>query len=205
MHHLFVIAVLFSLTLAGAATAARAAGEKYVLNKPHTQVVFYADHLGFSKSVGKFTDYEGGFTFDAVHPEQSSVDVTIKTASLEMNDEKWNAHLKGPDFFDVERFPAMTFKGAGVKVLSDNTAEITGDLTLRGMTKPVTLKVTHNKTGAFPMGKRYVAGFSAAATIKRSEFGMTYGLPAMGDDVVIHLEVEGDRVDQEEPAPPTQQ
>lgn len=169
--------------------------ETYDFDKAHTQIIFAVDHLGFSKSHGKFLDFDGNFVFDTTSPEKSVVDVTIKTEGLDMDDEKWDEHLKGSDFFDVEKFPDMTFKSTSIEVTGENTANITGDLTLLGVTKPVTLAVVHNKSGKHPFGDKYVSGFSADASLKRSEFGMTYGLPMIGDDIQIHIEVEGVRDD----------
>ncbi len=169
--------------------------EQYTFDKAHTQIHFVVNHLGFSNSSGRFLDFDGGFTFDRTDPAKSSIDVTIKTAGLEMNDQKWNEHLKGADFFNVEKFPTMTFKSTAIEVTGENTANITGDLTLLGVTKPVVLAVTHNKSGKHPFGDKYVSGFSATASLKRSDFGMNYGLPMVGDDVKINIEVEGDRTE----------
>ncbi len=174
-------------------SSAKAAIEQYDLDKPHTQILFFVDHLGFSKSEGEFLDYEGHFLFNRSEPEKSSVEVTIQTASLDMGDEKWDEHMKGADFFNVEKFPAMTFKSTNIKVTGENTAEITGDLTLLGVTKPVTLNVHYNNSGKHAFSGKYVSGFSATAKLKRSDFGMTYGLPLVGDEVDIRLEVEGNR------------
>lgn len=172
-----------------------AAAEKYNFDKLHTQIVFFADHLGFSHSSGKFLGFDGHFTFDREHPENSDVEITIDTNSVNMDDEKWDEHLKSADFLNVEKFPTMTFKSTGITVTGDNTADITGDLTLLGVTKPVVLKVIHNKSGTSPYGGEYKAGFSATTTIKRSDFGMEYGLPAVGDNVDIRIEVEAVRDD----------
>ena len=102
--------------------------------------------------------------------------------------------MKSPDFFDVAKYPDMTFKSTKVVVTGDNTADITGDLTILGITKPVTLKVVHNKSGVLPMNdKMFVAGFSAMGKIKRSDFGMTNGIPMVGDDVDLYLEVQGNQ------------
>lgn len=131
-----------------------------------------------------------GFGLLTIRNIQSKVDVTIKTASIEMDDQKWNDHLKNADFFNVEQYPEMTFKSTNVEVTGENTANVTGDLTLLGVTKPVTLNVTHNKTGAHPMNGKSGIGFSATGTLKRSDFGMNYGLPAVGDDVELRIEVE---------------
>ncbi|MGH1377916.1 MAG: YceI family protein [Alphaproteobacteria bacterium] len=167
--------------------------ESYTFDKAHTQILFFVDHLGFSKSQGEFLDFDGSFNFDLKNPEKSNVDVTINTAGLDMDDEKWNAHMKNADFFDVEKFPTMTFKSTSIEVTGENTANITGDLTLLEVTKPVVLSVKHNKSGKHAFSGEYVSGFSATTTIKRSEFGMKYGLPMIGDDVEVRLEIEGVR------------
>lgn len=177
------------------AQGAYAAAEKYTFEQPHTQILFSVNHLGFSHSTGRFNDFDGHFTLDRENLANSSVDVTIKTASVDMSHEAWEAHLKNADFFNVEKFPEMTFKSTKVELTGDNTANVTGDLTLLGVTKPVVLAVTHNKSGDHPMKGVYMAGFSATATVKRSEFGMNYGLPNVGDDVQIRIEVEGIRED----------
>lgn len=169
------------------------AADKYTFDKAHTQILFFVNHLGYSFSQGEFHDYDGGFTFDEKNPANSSIDVTIKTASIDMDDEKWDAHMKNADFFNVEKFPDMTFKSTKIEVSGEKAGKITGDLTILGVTKPVTLDVTFNKAGKSPYGEEYKAGFSAKANIKRSEWGMNYGLPNVGDDVEIRLEVEAVR------------
>lgn len=186
------LAVLLSL---GITTEARADVETYSFDKAHTQIFFGVSHLGFSTSHGKFLDFDGSLTLDRTDLSKSAVDVTINTAGVNMDDQKWNDHLKNPDFFNVEKFPAMTFKSTAVKVTGENTAEVTGDLTLLGVTKPVTLNVTHNKSDKHAFSGKYVAGFSAKGTVKRSEFGMNYGLPMVGDDIEISIEVEAIRDD----------
>lgn len=180
---------------------ARADGvEKYTFDKPHTQVIFSVNHLGFTNSYGRFLDYDGGFTLDRVDPTKSTVDATIKTASLDMGDGKWDEHLKSPDFFNVAQFPTMHFVSTKVTKTGEKTADVLGNMTILGVTKPVTLKVTYNNSGVFPMNdKMYVAGFSATATLKRSEFGMTKYVPMVGDDVNIVLEVQGNQVDYKGP------
>lgn len=176
--------------IAGFTTGASAAPEKFILDKPHTQIMFSVDHLGLTHSYGKFADYEGAINLDSQEPDKSNVDVTIKTASLDLADAKWNEHMKGKDFFDVEKYPTMTFKSTKVEKTGEHTANVTGDLTLLGVTKPVTLAVVHNKTEKHPMKSVMATGFSATATIKRSDFNMSYGLPMVGDDVKIIIEAE---------------
>ncbi|HIF25297.1 MAG TPA: polyisoprenoid-binding protein [Micavibrio sp.] len=190
--------LLMMATAAGflfVAQPAKAEVETYEFDKPHTSILFFADHLGFSKSQGEFHDYDGHFTFDRENPANSAVEVTIQTASIDMDMEKWDDHLKNADFFNVEEFPTMTFKSSAIEVTGEKTGKITGDLTLLGVTKPVTLDVVFHKAGEFPMGDMYKAGFTATAMIDRSEWGMNYGLPAMDKMVEIRIEVEGNRVD----------
>lgn len=172
-------------------TGAQAAPMTYTLDNPHTQILFSVNHLGFSNSIGKFTDYTGKFVFDPENPAASSVDVTIKADSVDLAHDKWNDHLKAADFLNVEKFPSITFKSTKIDVTGDKAADITGDLTILGVTKPVVLKTVYNKTDKHPYSGKTVAGFSATADIKRSDFGMAYGLPGVADDVKITLEVEG--------------
>lgn len=185
----------FIATLALLAAPAAAAPEKFDFDTAHTQIMFAVDHLGFSKSHGKFNKFSGGFTFDQEKPESSSVEVTIDTDSLDMDHDAWNKHLKNADFFNVEKFPYMTFKSTKVEKTGDATGKITGDLVLLGVTNPVTLDVTFNKAGVHPYSKNYVAGFSATGLLKRSDFGMNYGLPGVGDDISLLIQVEGVRQD----------
>lgn len=169
---------------------AHAESKTYDIETPHTQVIFSVNHLGFSHSYGKFLDYKGTINLDQADPSTAKVDVTIKTASIEMNDQKWNDHLKNADFFDVTTFPDMTFKSTKVDVTGKDTAKITGDLTIKGVTKPVVLDTKLNKAGKHPMNGKDGVGFSATTTIKRSDFGISYGLPAVGDEVKIIIEAE---------------
>lgn len=175
---------------------AQAAPEKYSFDPLHTQISFKVSHLGFSKSQGRFTGFTGGFTFDQEKPAASSIDVTIDANSINMLSSEWNDHLKGDNFFNTKKFPTITFKSKKVAKTSDTTGTITGDLTILGVTKTVDLDVEFNKTGQHPMNKNQIAGFSATAYIKRSDFGMNYGVEmGLGDDVAIDIQVEGIRQD----------
>jgi len=167
------------------------AADKFLLDPGHASVMFGVSHLGFSKTFGRFNKIEGAFTLDDKTPENSSVVVSIDPASLDTNHAKRDEHLRGADFFDVMKYPTMTYKSTSVKRTSDKTALVTGDLTLRGVTKPVPLEVTLINTGPNPMDKtKIVAGFSARGTLKRTEFGMGYAAPVLGDDVEIIIEVD---------------
>jgi polyisoprenoid-binding protein YceI len=181
------------LVSALAVGAPAGAAERYVLEKPHTQILFFVDHLGFSKSQGEFHDFDGEFTFDTEDWSNSAVEVTIRTHSVDMDDHAWDKHLRNEDFFHVNKYPTMTFRSTRVEQTGERTGQVHGELTLLGETRPVTLDFTFNKAGEHFISKQWIAGFSAHTTIKRSDFGMTYGLPAVGDEVAIRLEVEGIR------------
>ena len=191
MHNFSKILISASIILCSPAQAAN-----YVLEPVHTQILFFCDHLGFSKSQGEFLKFSGHFSFDSDDPAASQAQVSIDTTSIDMDNAKWNDHMRNADFFDVEKFPSIEFNSTRVEVLSNTQANVHGELTILGQTHPVTLSVQHNKSGVHPFSGNYVAGFSASTTIKRSTFGMTYGLPALGDEVEIRLEIEGERVDE---------
>lgn len=168
----------------------------YELESPHTQVIFYVSHLGFSHSQGEFLEYDGHFTLDTENPENSSAEATIYAESIHMGHEKWEDHMKNADFFNVTEYPEITFKSTKVEMTGENTAKVTGDLTMLGRTRPVVLDAVLNKIGTHPMSGNTVAGLSATATIKRSDWGMDYGVPNVGDAVELRIEVEGIRKDQ---------
>ncbi len=186
-----MIATLLAFTFLTA--PAHAAPEKYKFDMAHTQIHFSANHLGFSYPLGRFMKFDGGFVFDAEKPENSSVEAAIDTSSVFMGSEAWDAHMKNADFFNVEKFPKITFKSTRVTQSGDKAAVVDGDLTILGVTKPVSLTVTYVGSGVHPYNKNYISGFTAMTNIKRSDFGMTYGLPAIADDVEITLNVEGIR------------
>ena len=167
--------------------------DTYEFDTVHTQVLFFADHIGFSKSQGEFLAFDGEFAFDADNWADSSVNVTIQTDSISMDSEKWDDHMKNKDFFNVSEYPTMTFNSSKIESSDDKTGKVYGQLTLLGITRPVVLDVTFNKAGIHPFSKKYVAGFSATTTVKRSEFGMKYGIPLLGNDIEVRPEVEGVR------------
>ncbi|KAA1057132.1 YceI family protein [Azospirillum argentinense] len=168
----------------------QAAPVAYKLDPAHTAVVFIVDHLGFSKAVGSFNTVAGELAFDKDAADKSSLSVTIDTASIDTNHAKRDEHLKSPDFFNVKEFPKLTFKSTKIEKTGDKTGKLHGDLTLLGVTKPVVLDVTFNKDGVSPASKQETVGFSARGTIKRSDFGMKYGVPNIGDDIQIIIESE---------------
>jgi len=188
--------------LAGPAVAAPAAPQPpagaYTLDKAHTSVTFRVSHLGFSHYTARFGAIDGKLKFDPAHPAAMAVEATIDPKSLELNTPPAGFHdqLMGKGWFDAARFPAITFKSTKVALTGPNTAKVTGNFTLHGITRPVTLDVTYN--GGWPANAMDGAriGFSAHGVIKRSAFGMGSGLPppgsnmGVGDDVDIAIETE---------------
>jgi len=170
---------------------ASAAADKYEFDKSHTHIIFLVSHLGYSNTIGRIRDYDGYFAFDEKEPEKSSIDVTLKPGSIDTNVPALNKELYGKDFFNVEKFPEIHFKSAHVAVTGKNTGDVTGDVTMLGATMPVVLHVVYNKSGIHPFSNNYVSGFTADAVVKRSDFGMNAFEPAVGDDVRVHIEVEG--------------
>ena len=178
-----------SLPLGGIDVAA----ETFKIDPVHTSALFRVMHFGYSRVTGRFNDISGEIVFDESDYDKSQVKVTIKTDSVDTHHEKRDAHLRSPDFFNAKEFPEMTFVSTGVEKTGDKTGKLLGDLTLLGVTKPVTLEVTFHRVAPHPL-KSYnhvlTAGFSAQTRIKRSDFGMKYGLQGLSDDVEIILEVE---------------
>jgi polyisoprenoid-binding protein YceI len=171
--------------------SAHASAEKYEFDKSHTRILFFVNHLGFSDTVGEFTAYDGTFSLDLEKPETSTLDVTLKPAGIRTPSEALDKHLQNADFFNVEKFPDIRFVSKSVKKTGDNTGEVTGDLTMLGVTKPVVMKVKLNKADYHPKTQDYIAGFTGETTLKRSEFGMNFGIPMVGDEVrmVVHTEL----------------
>lgn len=165
----------------------------YVFDPVHSQVMFFADHLGFSYPMGRFAAPSGGFRFDPDDVAGSSVDATVAVATLDLGDAAWQRKMLSDDFLDAERHPVLRFVSERVEAIGDQRLRIHGQLTLRGVTRPVALEATINRVGRHTYSMQYIAGFSATATIKRSDFGITRLLPAVGDEVRIRLEIEGIR------------
>ncbi|MDX2082511.1 MAG: YceI family protein [Rickettsiales bacterium] len=166
---------------------------KYQIESNHANIVWFANHFGFSNQSGKFSDITGEIIFDEAKPEKSSVNVVIKIDSLTTGLPKFDAHLKSADFFNVKEFPTANFVSKKIKVTGKNKAKIEGDLTLHGVTKPVILDVKFNKSGVSVVTQKQTVGFSATTTIKRSEFGIQYAIPGVLDKVDLIIEAEANR------------
>jgi polyisoprenoid-binding protein YceI len=162
---------------------------KLTLDPNHTYVLWQIGHLGFSTQAGKWYA-NGTVTIDQEKPENSKVDATIKVADIVTGLPELDKHLKGPLFFDVAKFPTATFVSDKVEVLSKTTAKVSGNLTIHGISKPITLDVTLNKVGKNPINDKETAGFTATTTIKRSDFGLKALLPELGDEVKIVIGAE---------------
>lgn len=172
-----------------ASTSAFAA-DTYKLDAGHTSVTFQYTHFGFSHPTGKFMNAVGSVTLDDATPANSSVEVSFDINGINTGVAALDTHLKSADFFDAAKFPTANFKSTKVVQTSATTADVTGDLTIHGVTKPVTLKVTLNKKDVHPMMKKVDAGFTATGTINRSDFGMGNYVPAVSDQVDLYIEAE---------------
>lgn len=169
------------------------AADTYTLDPSHTSVIWTAEHFGYSKPHGIFSMIEGTVTLDKAAPGKSSVNVTVNTGNLFTGNSKFDDHLKSKDFFNVGEFPKATFVSNKVEVTGEKTAKVTGNLTLLGVEKPLTLDVVFNKEAPNPMSQKPTVGFSATGTIKRSQYGMVFGTPGVSDDVKIVIEAEANK------------
>lgn len=196
-----VIAAAASLSLlTGGAVVAQAAltqapaevqAGAYALDSDHGKITWSVDHLGFSTYKGQFVNVDAALTLDPANPSAATLTATIPLTDVDSNSDGLDAHLQTADFFDTANHPVATYVSRSVTVdpSNANRATVEGDLTLRGVTRPVTIAVRFNQAGP-SMGGAYRAGFDGEATIKRSDFGIDYGLPVLGDEVDLHIEGE---------------
>ena len=185
---------LTALTLGAALFAGQAMAADYVIDKQgkHAFVNFKISHLGYSWIYGTFKDFDGTFSFDAAKPEASKVNVTLKTASVDTNHAERDKHLRSGDFLNVDKHPTATFTSTGVKSTGQGTADITGNLTLNGVTKPVVIAAKFLGEGKDPWGG-YRAGFEGTTNIKMKDFGIKMDLGPQSENVELILTVEGVR------------
>ncbi|MFN3669381.1 MAG: YceI family protein [Brevundimonas sp.] len=163
----------------------------YALDSSHGKITWSVDHLGFSTYYGQFVNVQATLNLDPANPSASTLTATIPLTDVAPNSDGLKAHLQTPDFFDTANHPVATFVSRSVTVDADDPSEATvvGDLTLRGVTRPVTMEVEFNKAGP-AMGGGYKVGFDGEATIRRSEFGVNFAIPAVSDEVELHIEGE---------------
>ena len=182
---------LLAATLALATTTAFADPVTFELDPAHTNVVASWSHLGFSNPVAHFGDAEGTLVYDAEDVGASSVTVTLPLSGMDGHVDAFNEHLRSADLFDAAKYPEITFTSTGVEAAGEGKLKITGDLTIKGITKSVVLDATLNGRGEHPMAGREAIGFDATTTVQRSEFGLGYAVPAVSDEVVLRITTEG--------------
>lgn len=176
--------------LAAVASTATAAPEAYILDASHSQILFSYNHLGYSTTHGMFSGFDGEIAFDQEDPAASSVNISFPVMSMLTGWEQRFAHLMSGDFFGASQGDMITFASTGIVVTGDNTAMITGDLTMNGVTKSVVLDATMNQAGTHPMAEKPWAGFDATTSVLRSDFNVGNFAPFVGDEVQIMISIE---------------
>ena len=184
--------MLSLLTMAAplAASAWDVPSGEYGLDKTHGYITFSYSHLGFSNPHVGFDNFEVSLDVDADNPDQSRVEVLIDAASINSRVDVFNEHLNGDNFFDTAAHPEITFASTGISATGENTFDIAGDLTIKGITKPVTLSATINKAADHPMRGVPTIGVTAMTEVLRSEWGFDYAVPMVSDEVSIFIDVE---------------
>jgi polyisoprenoid-binding protein YceI len=180
---------LATLIAAFLSTAAYAAPETYVIEPNHTLPRFEYSHFGYSIQLSRFDKTSGTITLDRAK-KTGSVDVTIDAKSVNTGVALFNEHIQGADFFDTEMFPTITYKSSKVKFEGDKVTSVEGNLTIKGVTKPVTLNVISFMCMPHPMVKKEACGATATAMVKRSDFNMAKHTPYVGDEVTLTIPVE---------------
>lgn len=184
------IAVVLSSS-ASAQTPAKAAVKVepgvYAVDPNHTQITFAVSHMGFTAFRGRLSNASGTLQLDAEHPAGSSFEVTVPTDSVNTPVDKLTEELRGDQWLDAKANPQITFKAKSVKVTGPQTADVTGDLTLHGVTKPLTLQAKLNGAGINPLDKKFTVGFELAGKVKRSDFGVKTYVPLIGDEVDLTI------------------
>lgn len=166
---------------------------QYALDPTHASILFKIDHLGFSNYIGRFELFDASLNFDEENPSLASVEATIDMASLDIANDSFAETLLGPDWFDAGRFPQAVFRSGAINVTGQNTGTIAGELTLKGVTAPISLDVTFNGGARDLIRSAYIVGFSATGTIDRTIFGIDRFAGVIGNDVKIEIEAEFSR------------
>jgi polyisoprenoid-binding protein YceI len=187
-HVLPIALIALATTVAPVAMA-----ETYRIEKTHADLLFSIDHAGFTQKHGSFREFDGSLQYDSAKPENSKVEVTVKTDSLDTALPARDKDVKGEMFLDTTKYPEMRFVSTKVTPAANQELRIEGNLTLHGVTKPITLNARLNKAGPNPFDQRPTLGFSATGSLKRSDFGMTGFIPVVGDVVKIQIDAEFNR------------
>ncbi len=159
----------------------------YAIEPEHTRILFNVSHMGFTKYDGEFRNATGTLTLDSKKPDASVVNIKIPTGSVMVPNAKLKEELDSAQWLDAATYPDITFKSTKVKETGTGTADVTGDFTLHGVTKPLILKVKFNGAGTNPIDKNYTSGFEATGKLKRSDFGVKTYVPMIGDEVDIAI------------------
>ena len=175
---------------------------RYGLDKTHGYLSFSYEHLGFSKPELGFNDFDVDLTLDAENPAASEFNVTVQADSIDSRVAEFDKHLKGSDYFDVANNKEITFKSSEVEMTSATTADVTGTLTIKGQSHPITLKVVLNKAGIHPLQRVPAIGVSAQGTLSRSQWGLSKYVPMVSDEVELRIEVELPRAKKDQAAEP---
>ncbi|KRG32392.1 MULTISPECIES: YceI family protein [unclassified Psychrobacter] len=183
-------ALLISSALALTTVVGAALPNQWQLDDSHTRVGFSVNHLGFSTTMGHFNDVKGVVNYDVKAPSKTNMSFTIATDSIDTNWDARDEHLKKAEFFNVTKYPTMTFKSTSVKFINPQQAKVTGDFTMLGQTKPLTLDVTLNKIANSPLTKEPVIGFRATGNINRAAYGMTAFADGITTNVPIQIDGE---------------
>ncbi len=183
-------ASLLALALNASAGLSDVPSGQYGLDKPHGYITFSYSHMGFSNPHVGFNSFEVELNLDNESPENSTVNVTIDATSIDSRVDVFNGHLNGPNFFDTANHPTITFTSTSIEMTGEDTMNVNGDLTIKGVTKPVTLMAKINKAGNHPMRKMPWIGVEAEAKVSRSDWGLTRAVPTVGDEVTIWISVE---------------
>lgn len=191
MRHISLAAILLSAALQVPGLAAAA---NYVIDTKgaHAFIQFRIPHLGYSILLGRFNDFSGSFTYDEDNPEAASAEVVINTASIDSNHAERDKHLRGEDFLNVDKYPEARFVSTGYRENADGTGMLEGNLTLHGVTRPITIAVEHVGHGPDPWGG-YRRGFKGTTTLTLADFGIDYDLGPASRQVDLFLSVEGIR------------
>jgi polyisoprenoid-binding protein YceI len=191
LHRTILPAAALSFIWALAAARSGSAADMYAVDTVHSSIVFRVKHMNTAYFWGRFNNLAGSFSLDEANPAASQFEFQVKVESVDTGNPKRDAHLKSPDFFNAVQFPVIAFKSQSVKK-TGNGYDVTGELTLHGVTKPVSVQVISTGTGKGPSG-RPIAGIEATLNFKRSEFGMSNMVGPVSDDVLVNVGVEGSR------------
>ena len=180
---------LLAIALTAVLAVPALAADTYITDPNHTFARFSYSHLGYSTQLSRFDKVSGKIIIDPA-AKTGSADITIDTRSVSTGSAQFNEHIQGPDFLDTANYPTATFKANTIKFNGDTPDELVGDLTLKGITKPVILKVTSYKCMPHPMVKKDACGADAIVHLKRTDFNMGKYAPYVGDDVTVTVSVE---------------